>query len=392
MIAMSRLPGTVRSMSCSPLRQRGLSLVELMISVTIGLLILAALVALFVNTSGSNREMARANGVIENGRLAIQLLESDIVHAGFWGGLVPEYDNQTADTAAVPTDVPTAVPDPCLAYSTANWNAAYRRNLIGLPVQVYDDASVCSAVVTDKAAGTDVLVVRHLETCVPGEGGNCEADVAGKLYSQATQCLAEAATPYILGTTGTTAFTLHRRNCTDLSDKRKFVSNIYYIRDFAVTAGDGIPTLMRSQFDFDGTTLAHQIPAVAMIEGIEGFRVELGVDDVSETGDPVDYTAPIEWTDPDVRDSAVNRGDGVPDDDFISCTSGTPCTAAQLMNVTAVKLYVLVRSRDESPGYTDTKTYSLGATTMGPYNDRFKRHVFVSTVRLPNISGRRETP
>ena len=62
------------------------------------------------------------------------------------------------------------------------------------------------------------------------------------------------------------------------------------------------------------------------------------------------------------------------------------------MNVTAVKLYVLVRSRDESPGYTDTKTYSLGATTMGPYNDRFKRHVFVSTVRLPNISGRRETP
>ena len=62
------------------------------------------------------------------------------------------------------------------------------------------------------------------------------------------------------------------------------------------------------------------------------------------------------------------------------------------MNVTAVKLYVLVRSREASPGYTDTKTYTLGGTVMGPFNDDFKRHVYVSTVRLPNIAGRRETP
>ena len=33
------------------------------------------------------------------------------------------------------------------------------------------------------------------------------------------------------------------------AEKRKFVSNIYYIRDYAVTPGDGIPTLVRSQFD-----------------------------------------------------------------------------------------------------------------------------------------------
>ena len=60
--------------------------------------------------------------------------------------------------------------------------------------------------------------------------------------------------------------------------------------------------------------------------------------------------------------------------------------------MTAVKLYVLVRSREPTPGYTDTKTYQLGDTTMGPYNDAFKRHVYVSTVRLPNVAGRRMTP
>ena len=46
--------------------QRGLTLVELMVAMTISLLILAALVALFTNTSRSNREFARANGMIDD--------------------------------------------------------------------------------------------------------------------------------------------------------------------------------------------------------------------------------------------------------------------------------------------------------------------------------------
>ena len=368
--------------------QRGLSLVELMISISIGLLILAAMVTLFVNTSRSNREMARANGVIENGRLAIQLVESDLVHAGFWGTHIPEFDNQTS--GVVPTDVPTAVPNPCLAYSVLNWNAAYQVNLLGIPLQVYDSNAVCGAVVTDKEGGTDVLVVRHAETCVPGDGGNCEGDVAGKLYFQATQCLGEMGTAPVINTIGFN--TLHKRDCATDAVKRKFVSHIYYVRDFAVTAGDGIPTLMRADFDLVGGVLAHQT-AVAMIEGIEGFHVELGVDDVAEDGvNAVDYTTAVQWVDDATRDETTNRGDGVPDGDFISCTTGIPCTAAQLTNVTAVKLYVLVRSRDESRGYTDAKTYTLGSVTMGPYNDHYKRHVFATMVRLPNISGRRETP
>jgi len=67
-----------------------------------------------------------------------------------------------------------------------------------------------------------------------------------------------------------------------------------------------------------------------------------------------------------------------------------------------VKIYVLARSRDKTPGYTDTKTYCLGETAadgscpaanqIAAANDQYKRHVFSSSVRLINISGRRETP
>jgi type IV pilus assembly protein PilW len=85
-----------------------------------------------------------------------------------------------------------------------------------------------------------------------------------------------------------------------------------------------------------------------------------------------------------------NRGDGIPDE-FRRCATAT-CTAADLGNTVAVKLYVLARSREATPGYTDNKTYALGSATLPAFNDHFKRHVFSTTVRLNNISGRRETP
>jgi len=369
-------------------RQSGLSLIELMVSITISLVILAALVALFVNTSRSSREFARANSMIESGRLAVQVLESDVVHAGYWGTYVPDFDDQTS--SAAPDDVPTAVPDPCLAYDPANWTDEYIDNLIGMPVQTYDDATVCAGIITDRLADTDVLIVRHVETCLPGgPSPNCEPVVPGRLYFQSTLCLTDVA-ERVLDTAG---FMLQQRDCVTPADTRRFMSSIYYVRDYSVTAGDGIPTLMRSQFDLSpGGELEHQA-AVPLVEGIEGFRVELGVDDFSETGAAVDYTIAVNWADPETRTTPTNRGDGVPDDTFVRCTTAVPCTADQLMNLTAVKLHVLARSREPSQGHSDTKTYALDAgTTLGPFNDSFQRHVFVTTIRLPNISGRRITP
>src|ERR1700751_324524 len=124
-------------MSRSPAQQRdarGFTLVELMIAMTISLLLMTALVAVFVNSSHSSNELAKTNAMIDNGRFAAQLLEGDIEHAGFWGGYVPQFDDLTA--TAVPGDVPAAVPNPCKPYAT--WDSAYVTAAIGIPVQSYD--------------------------------------------------------------------------------------------------------------------------------------------------------------------------------------------------------------------------------------------------------------
>jgi type IV pilus assembly protein PilW len=306
---------------------------------------------------------------------------------------MPTFDDQTFDD--IPADAPSAVPNPCLAYDTP-WTAQHALNLIHVPVNVYDSDAFCTGVVVDKQATTDVLVVRHAELCEAGSGGICEADIPGNVYFQSTRCTTDPVR-YRFGTEDDTTFDLNQMDCATATEKRKFISSIYYIRNWAVAAGDGIPTLVRSSFNLDGAVPAHQ-GAVAMIEGIEGFRVELGIDDRSNayvgepTGTPVNYAEAVDWLDPDTRTTPTNRGDGSPDGAFITCTSLAPCTVDQLMNVTAVKIYVLVRSGDPAQGYTDTKTYQVGDTAMGPFNDGFKRHVYVSTLRLPNIAGRRQTP
>jgi type IV pilus assembly protein PilW len=461
-------------------REAGLTLVELMVSMSISLLVLLALVNVYVNLARANDEMTRSNNLIDTGRSAIQLLQNDLVHAGYWAGFMPQFDDLTFDL--VPADAPTSIPNACLG--SASWTSEYKTQLIGIPVQSSDVLPSGTGCVSFPAqrAGTDVILVRHAETCIPG-GPNCDADTAGRLYMQTGMCAAEKNAGTATGATsnsivldndasavdgayagvtlrivsgtgmgqlrnirtyagstrtatidspwgvipnntsvygfdyalGTSAFPLHQRDCTGtgspaslpitagtLADKRRLISNIYYIADLPHPDGNGltVPTLMRSQLDVASGVNAQQTP-VRLLDGVEAIRVELGIDDTGKTGGAVNYAQAVQWQDVTTKMRPTNRGDGSPDS-FKRCTSADPCTADELMNVVAVKLYVLVRSRDPSRGYTDSKVYCLGepaadgscptVNTIAAANDHFKRHVFTTSMRLNNISGRRETP
>ncbi len=442
-------------------RQRGLSLIELMVAVAISLVILLALVTVFVNTSRNNAELARTSSQIENGRFAMQLLQGELAHAGFWNTHVPQFDDLTL--VSIPSDVPGAVPDPCLAFNPTNWTNDYKSQLIGIAIQAYDAVPAgCATVITDKQPNSDVLVVRHAETCVAGSGGNCAADTTGALYFQNSQCMAEASAAAQTGSSSntiklaatasavddayngmrlriisgagagqarditaysgagktatvspawttipdatsvysldpvlaTSGFNLKKRDCTTAADKRKFSSTIYYVRTWANTQGDGIPTLVQSKFDLVSGVLAHPATVTPLIEGIEALRVELGVDNLSDAGSAVNFTQAVAWANTSVLTSPTNRGDGNADGAYVHCSTAAPCSVDQLMNTVAVKLFLVARARERSAGYVDNKTYTLGSATWSvPSADTgFRRHVFSGAVRLTNISGRRETP
>jgi len=111
-----------------------------------------------------------------------------------------------------------------------------------------------------------------------------------------------------------------------------------------------------------------------MVDGIQAFKVELGVDDKGSNGLPI---------------SANNPGDGNADH-YVSCAP--TCDLAVLANVVSVKLYLLARNLEPTAGHSDDKAYQLGPLAIAAANDGFKRHVFSTTVRVVNPSSRRESP
>lgn len=405
--------------------QRGLSLVELMVGLTLGLFVTGALLTLYLNLTRTNAELQRSSIQIENGRFASQTLRTNLQLAGFWGTYLPKFDNLSFSSAA-PDDVPTDVPSPCKPYAdntgAPNWTDQDKKNLIGLAVAVYETPPQdCADLITNRQPDTDVLVVRHAEPCVVGET-NCDAFSANTVYFQSSldvdggafvgpypKCASYPA--FRLEHRGTDSGALRlkaRRKCpTNEAEAsaiqsavsapadaplRRYVSNIYWVRTYSVTVGDGIPTLMRSQFSYAGTSWAQQ-PGQPIVDGIEGFRVEVGIDSLTRAGATFNPATKLAWSDPEYKANATNRGDGVVDGAYVRCSPS--CTAAQLRDVVGVRIFLLARAREPSAGYTDGKTYVLSSLAGGPTlapGGSFRRQVFTTTVRLVGVADRRYTP
>ena len=78
--------------------QQGLSLIELMIAITLGLFITGGLIQLFVNSHQSYRVQENVSRLQENGRFAMSFLIKDIRMADYWGCLRLDKDADPAST------------------------------------------------------------------------------------------------------------------------------------------------------------------------------------------------------------------------------------------------------------------------------------------------------
>ena len=181
--------------------------------------------------------------------------------------------------------------------------------------------------------------------------------------------------------------------------RRKLITNIYYVRD----DGNNASTLMRARFDSTASSPNYQIEPI--VDGIEGFRAEIGVDNVGEGGAVPNYAQAVAWVNSTLRTQSSNRGDGTPDRYCTSASTGSAaCVLDDLVNAVRANLFVLAKTNDKTLGYVDNKTYCLATVdaagvcpsgysfTPSGAEQGFRRHVFSSAVRINNISGRRETP
>jgi type IV pilus assembly protein PilW len=334
-------------------RARGFSLIELMVSVTLGLIVLAILATIFANASTARTELQRSSQQMDNGRYAVDVLTQDLQLAGYFGelnvgGLV----------------VPPALPDVCSTVP-ADWIAAMPFHLQG-----YDDGAAAPACMpASLKAASDIVAVRRVRTCVAGAAG-CEALIPTQPYLQVGLC-GSSGNEYALGLAQDTAFPYKLKDCATAAGKRRYTVNIYFVSTDN-GSGAAIPTLKRLEFNGAGYT------EVPLVEGIERLEIEYGLD-IDGDGSPDAYAAdPTTYT-------------------YAGCTS---CSASNnWANVVTAKLHVLSRSLEPAArGYIDNKVYDLGTNaagervTAGPFGDAYRRQVYTAAVRIMNLSGRRDTP
>ena len=214
----------------------------------------------------------------------------------------------------------------------------------------------------------------------------------GQVYMQ-TGIDSTGTQSHVIGQAGNDAaanaamFTLKKRDKVTTANTRKYAVHIYYISQCSVEVGgscagaDGgspIPTLKRVTLTVSSNAPSMTCAAckVTIAEGIENLQVDYGTD----TNTTPDGIANVD-TNGHVCPAGLNCG---------AMGLSFPYTGTDWAKVVSLKIYLIARATEKTPGWDDAKTYSLGThgAASAPADGRgYKRHVFIQSVRLVNPAG-----
>jgi type IV pilus assembly protein PilW len=313
-----------------PRQQRGLSLVELLVAMVIGIVILLAASEVMVSNNRTRGEIERTGRQIENGIFALQLLEDDISNAGFWG------EANVAASGGLPPLCPTT--------------SAELQSAMGYPLQAaVVGGATCAVSIKDDS---ESIALRRASTCALGTA-NCQAFGVNAPYIQVPACITGTDMGEVTFNDGEasigelqTSLNGQRIDCATRAPIYRYISRIYY-----VTSDDEL-----ARMDFGAGAYA---ASGALVEGIEALSFSYGID--SDVDGQVDsYTS-------------------------------TP-TATESRNIASVRLWLVARNLTPTPGYSDERTYSLGDVEH-EVPEAFvghKRQVYSTTITLRNVAGARE--
>lgn len=307
-------------------RQRGFSLIELMIAVTLGLMIVAVVLGVFLSGNKNYREDDRFAQMQENGRFAMKVLVQDLAMSGFWGNLNSPSSIPVGGLAAI-----------CSGTKNITFDATQPLAYLRQPTAAQANAAY-SCIDATEFSGGDVLAIQRVQ-------GGDDTPAANKVY-------------LVTSTSGT--MTQWAGGGPEAGKKYwQYVPHIYFVRSYAVTAGDGVPALCRKTLNNGSPLQMISETGGCLAEGIENFHVEFGID--TDTGAP---------------DGLANIYTSAP-------------TATELKTAVSARIWVLVRSRDADPAYTtDNRTFTMGDVTRTittAANDHYHRRIFSTTVALRDL-------
>ena len=379
LISMNTYSFTARK--ARELAQRGLSLVELMVGLTIGMMLTLGLFTLISNQSATFKVQDDFARIQENGTLALRYLGDSVRMAGFYGYVM---DPATVDKTIGGINIPAA--NDC--GSAANPPAANWALNVNVPVSGFTgltQANVNAILPCIRAVNfvnnSPILITRSAGGFrIPDTApvGDLTADLAAQPNFAATVYVQGDPNAGLLflgnGFAGLKAANstrvLPNGNDVDIFEYR---AHVYYIRPCSRPAGGvtdctgagddaglPIPTLVRQEL------IGIAMTEVPLVEGVDLVDLRYGID---------------------------TTNDGVPD-----TFTPEPALTNNWPNVVAVRVTVLVRSPTLTPLQNDSaKSYDLGGdglvvytcTAFPPPACFYKRKVFSQTFQLRNVAQRR---
>lgn len=340
----------------------GLTLIELMIALLLGILLLLSITTMFITNSRVYREQESMSRLQENARFALETMIWDIRMAGYTGCAddISEVVNHVngGDTATSIFNFSNAAEG---SESKSNWYPS------GSTDQIINDG------IADIIPGTDAISVSYLDPLsisiaepMPQVSAELKVTSVGNLVEGDIIAVSDCDSADIMEVTAVQTSSLHLQhnagggspapgNATQPLQKKydsdaqivSFVSRRYFI----ATGAYGGPSLFRTH---NGTTPQE------LIEGVEQMQLLYGEDT---------------------------------DGDKIADTYVDAPNVGNWGNVISVRLSLLFRTVQQNFQIDpDSKTYTLlggtgsGGVDVGPVNDYNRRRIFTTTIQIRNRS------
>lgn len=326
------------------LQQQGLSLIELMIALTLGIFLVFGVIEVYVNSKQTYRSQDALSRLQENARFALDTLVTDVRRAGYAGcSLISDPD---LDITVDPNIASYSAAESFYGYQNTGdktWDPAFPTELTNAlrGLTLADDADI----LTVQSAGACATA---LTTSMGTANDNIIIDTSSCSFSpNDVVMVSDCDSADIVRTNGTTDIELllsqglsKAYTTTNYAEVLTFKSATYFIAD-----DNGIPSLYVLDNNQSAPTATNPL---ALIEGVENMQIQYGIDDTD---------------------------DGVPNQ-----YKDTP-TGTEWDNVVSARISLLMRTIESNNG--ETFVFDIGGTNVtyaaGPI-----RKLFETTVQLRN--------
>lgn len=316
-------------------KQQGFTLLEIFVSLAIGIVLIGGVLSVFVGMRTTTTETSSIGELQENGRFAVSLLTEDLLRQNLWGDLA---SNISSSLLTIPA--PNNPVGDCIGGGLNNGSFPQpgAGNFRTIWAQTVTNASILNGCITNAVLNSDVIQIKRV------------------VASPLTPAQIENTRYYLnAGFENAAIFPGNALAIPVVTESRlwEYQHHVYYVREDKVGT-EVVPVLMQGRLQNAADPMSFNM----LVEGIERIHYMFGID---TSGDGVinAYMASSDMLE-DYWDSADE------------------------MKILAVKFYVLTRAIRPDNNYENNNIYQMGNVSFDADGDNYRRLLFSSTISMPN--------